>query len=133
MDYATPHHPGGNYWADRWTHLSTLLDVLEERDWAIRLSVLKIMGALQGLARLMDVLGDNREIIRNEVLLVLVALTQGSLELNKGSLELNTGSLELNTIMAFEGAFDTLLGIAEEEEDGSVIASDCLVITGPTV
>ena len=32
--------------------------------------------------------------------------------------------------MAFEGAFDTLLGIAEEEDDGSVIASDCLVITG---
>ena len=78
---------------------------------------------VQGLARLMDVLADRNEIIRNEVcaeracapaklaaaeaarargqvLLVLVALTQGSLELNK--------------IMAFEGAFDILLGIAEQ-------------------
>jgi hypothetical protein len=57
------------------------------------------VGDAQGLARLMDVLSDSREIIRNEVLLVLVALTRGNVEVQK--------------IMAFEGAFDILFGIVK--------------------
>jgi len=36
------------------THASTLLDVLEERDWAIRLAVLKMMGALQACPGCLD-------------------------------------------------------------------------------
>ncbi len=72
------------------------------------------VAALQGLARLMDVLSDSREIIRNEVLLVMVAITRGNVELQK--------------IMAFEGAFDVLFGIVKEEEEGSIIASDCMHI-----
>ena len=111
-------------------YTSTLLDLLEERDWSVRLGVLKILNVLasdrlgalqqavlsspQGLARLMDVLNDSREIIRNEVLLVMVALTKGNTEVQK--------------IMAFEGAFDTLFGIVKEEEEGSIILIDCLVI-----
>ena len=110
--------------------ISLLLELLEEKSWGTRLCILKIIGAIQGikpaplqaailqstqgLARLMDVLTEQNEIVRNEVLLVLVNLTQGNQELNK--------------IMAFEGSFDTLLGVITEEDEGSVIANDCSVI-----
>ncbi|EKX34128.1 hypothetical protein GUITHDRAFT_147436 [Guillardia theta CCMP2712] len=110
--------------------ISQLLELLEERDWNARFSILRILHVLQevhpavvqqgtlsspqGLARLMDVLSDEREIVRNEALLVLVALTEGSQELTK--------------IMAFEGAFDVLFRVVKEEDFGSVIAADSIEI-----
>ena len=110
--------------------ISLVLEILEDDSWSTRLAILKIVGAIQvlrpgplqmailqspqGLARLMDVLLVDNEIVRNEVLLVLVNLTRGNQELNK--------------IMAFEGAFDTLLGVIRDEDNGSVIASDCCAI-----
>jgi len=66
---------------------------------------------IKGLARLMDLLAEENEIVRNEVLLVLIGLTHGNQELNK--------------IMAFEGSFDTLLAVIADEDEGSVIATDC--------
>lgn len=115
-------------------NISILLENLEINDWAVRLAVLKMLAAMerfcpaalssailasaQGPARLMDVLSDQREIIRNEVLLVLSGLTGGGKE------------LELNKILAFEGAFDVLFGIVASDEEGpeSVIVRDCLTI-----
>ena len=61
---------------------ATVLELLEERSWSTRLCILKIFGAIQavkpaklqaailqspqGLARLMDVLAEENEIVRNE-------------------------------------------------------------------
>ena len=61
---------------------ATVLELLEERSWSSRLCILKIFGAIQavkpaklqaailqspqGLARLMDVLAEENEIVRNE-------------------------------------------------------------------
>ena len=111
-------------------NISVILELLEEKAWSTRLSILKIIGCIQaskpaplqaailqspqGLARLMDVLAEENEIVRNEVLLVLVNLTVGNQELNK--------------IMAFEGSFDTLLGVIRDEDEGSVITADCSAI-----
>ena len=51
-----------------------------------------------GVARLMDLLGSDHEVLRNEALLLLVGLTRASTEVQK--------------IAAFEGAFERVLSIA---------------------
>ena len=108
-------------------YISALLDLLEERDWSVRYGILKILNVLvtdrltalqqailsspQGLAHLMDVLNDGREIVRNLVLEVMVGLTKGNSEVQK--------------IMVFEGAFDTIFGIIKEEEEVSSSSTPC--------
>ena len=56
-----------------------------------------ILAAPMGVVRLMDLIGDGREAIRNEALLLMVGLTRSSPDIQK--------------IAAFEGAFDRLLAI----------------------
>lgn len=74
--------------------------------------------ALVGLALLL--LDDKREIVRNEVLLLLARLGEGN--------------AALQNIMAFQGAHEQLLGIVEAERadeetrGGGVIVHDCLKI-----
>ena len=58
-----------------------------------------ILAAPQGVVRLMDLLGDPHEVIRNEALLLLTGLTRASADIQK--------------IAAFEGAFDRILHILE--------------------
>jgi hypothetical protein len=67
-----------------------------------------------GPARLMDLLRDEREAVRNESLLLLSDLTQQHPDLQK--------------ILAFEGIFESLLHVVQEEGgvDGSVVVQDCL-------
>lgn len=75
-----------------------------------------------GISRLIDLLDDRREIIRNgkslfptvEGLLLLISLTQSNAEIQK--------------IVAFENAFDRLLGIILNEgaTDGGIVVQDCL-------
>ena len=71
------------------------------------------------VGRVLSLAEDRREIVRNEVLLLLA--------------KLGVGSSGLQNIMAFQGAFDQLLGIIESEGSeegglGSVIVHDCLRI-----
>ena len=56
-----------------------------------------ILAAPMGVVRLMDMVSDGREAIRNEALLLLVGLTRTNADIQK--------------IAAFEGAFDALLSI----------------------
>ena len=58
-------------------------------------AVQAILAAPMGVVRLMDLVSDAREAIRNEALLLLVGLTRSSPDIQK--------------IAAFEGAFDRLL------------------------
>ena len=72
-----------------------------------------VMASPTGVAKLMDMMLE-REVIRNETLLLLVRLTSESEDLRK--------------IVAFEGAFERCFNIIREEgaSDGGVIVRDCL-------
>ena len=56
-----------------------------------------ILGAPMGIVRILDLLGDPHEVIRNEAVLLLASLTRSSADLQK--------------IAAFEGAFEHILKI----------------------
>ncbi|CAG8438332.1 4785_t:CDS:10 [Ambispora gerdemannii] len=107
-----------------------LLDLLKQFDFYVRYHDVQLLSKLlatrpekvqecvltapMGIPRLMDLLNDRREIIRNEGLLLLIALTETNAEIQK--------------IVAFENAFENLLEIIKEEDDlhGGIIVQDCL-------
>ncbi|XP_022025864.1 golgin candidate 6 isoform X2 [Helianthus annuus] len=109
--------------------ISLLLGLLEEDDFYIRYYTLQLLTALltnspnrlqeailaipRGITRLMDMLMD-REVIRNEALLLLTYLTREAEEIQK--------------ILVFEGAFEKIFSIIKEEggSEGGVVVQDCL-------
>ncbi|KAF9311270.1 hypothetical protein BG003_007586 [Podila horticola] len=111
-------------------NVATLLDILEEYDFYVRFHVVSLLALLVlndtprlqeciltspvGMSRLMALLDDRREIIRNEGLLLLISLTESNADLQK--------------IVAFENAFERLLAIIDEEGalTGGIIVQDCL-------
>ncbi|KAJ3167303.1 Vesicle-mediated ER to Golgi transport protein [Geranomyces variabilis] len=114
-------------------NVTLLLDILEEVDFYVRFYTVQLLNTLLlhsgsrlqdciltsplGVSRLIDLLDDRREIIRNEGLLLLIALTQNNADIQK--------------IIAFENAFERLLGIIIDEgaTDGGIIVQDCLQLT----
>ncbi|XP_074316518.1 golgin candidate 6 [Silene latifolia] len=110
-------------------NISLLLSLLAEDDFYIRYYTLQVLTALltnspgrlqesilavpRGITRLMDMLMD-REVIRNEALLLLTYLTREAEEIQK--------------IVVFEGAFEKIFTIVKEEggSDGGVVVQDCL-------
>mmetsp|Transcript_16779 Transcript_16779/g.54870 ORF Transcript_16779/g.54870 Transcript_16779/m.54870 type:complete len:955 (-) Transcript_16779:69-2933(-) len=109
--------------------VALLLNLLEEEDFYVRYHTCQVLTALLtehahrlqevilsnpfGVGRLMDML-EEREVIRNESLLLLAALTRGNEAIQK--------------IVAFEGAFERLLNIVREEgaAEGGIIVQDSL-------
>lgn len=110
-----------------------LLEALEDKSQYIRFDVLQllslveshlpktmpkaILAAPSGLSRLLDLLDDERDIIRNEAILLLQRLTRQSLEIQK--------------IAVFEGTFERLLELVFNENGvfgGEVIVEDALII-----
>ncbi|KAI3501335.1 hypothetical protein L1887_29201 [Cichorium endivia] len=109
--------------------ISLLLSLLGEDDFYIRYYTLQLLTALltnspirlqeviltipRGITRLMDMLMD-REVIRNEALLLLTYLTREAEEIQK--------------ILVFEGAFEKIFSIIKEEggSEGGVVVQDCL-------
>ncbi|KAK8485578.1 hypothetical protein V6N11_057162 [Hibiscus sabdariffa] len=109
--------------------ISLLLSLLSEEDFYVRYYTLQILTALltnspnrlqeailsipRGITRLMDMLMD-REVIRNEALLLLTYLTHEAEEIQK--------------IVVFEGAFEKIFSIMKEEggSEGGVVVQDCL-------
>lgn len=112
------------------SNVSILLDMLQETEFYVRYSLMQFLGALflnspkqlqagilaspMGISRLMDLLGDSHEILRNEGILLLNGLTRSNADIQK--------------IVAFENAFDRLFAIiiAEGGVDGGIVAQDCL-------
>jgi len=110
-------------------HLELVLSLLDDEDFYVRYHAVQLLAALAspcahflrgavmssptGVGRLMDMMTE-REVIRNETLLLLVCLTRQSEDLRK--------------LVAFEGAFERCFNIAREEgaADGGVIVQDCL-------
>ncbi|XP_019718079.1 general vesicular transport factor p115 isoform X2 [Hippocampus comes] len=113
-------------------HTTLLLTMLEEFDFHVRWPAVKLLTALlrnqcvqlqsiilvspMGVSRLMDLLADSREVIRNDGLLLLQQLTKGNAAIQK--------------IVAFENAFERLLDIITEEgsSDGGIVVEDCLLL-----
>ncbi|KAL6540421.1 Golgin candidate 6 [Orobanche minor] len=110
-------------------NISLLLSLLSEEDFYIRYYTLQLLTALltnsstrlqeailtipHGITRLVDMLMD-REVIRNEALLLLTYLTREAEEIQK--------------ILVFEGAFEKIFSIINEEggSEGGVVVQDCL-------
>ncbi|XP_052780559.1 general vesicular transport factor p115-like [Mya arenaria] len=113
-------------------NVGLLLSLLEEYDFHVRWPTVRLLTTLlsnkckdvqecilvhpMGISKLMDLLSDSREIIRNDALLLLNQLTKGNANIQK--------------IVAFENAFERLLDIVQEEGaiDGGIVVEDCLLL-----
>ncbi|GAA5849938.1 hypothetical protein JCM8547_000958 [Rhodosporidiobolus lusitaniae] len=117
------------------TPLHTLLTLLTPAHFYLRFFSLQLLGILLanrpaqvqqyvltaagGVGRLVETLDDSREIIRNESLLLIIALT--------------TQNADIQKLLAFEGAFDKLFGIVRSEGgigSGGIVVQDCLAAVG---
>jgi intracellular protein transport protein USO1 len=112
------------------SNIALLLDILAEVEFYVRFATVTLLTTLfesvgdalhegiltspLGISRLIDLLDDRREIIRNEGLLFLIKLTSSNTDIQK--------------IVAFENAFERLFAIIIEEDsiDGGIIVQDCL-------
>ncbi|PQQ13230.1 golgin candidate 6-like isoform X2 [Prunus yedoensis var. nudiflora] len=115
-------------------NISLLLSLLSEEDFYVRYYTLQLLTALltnspnrlqeailtipRGITRLMDMLMD-REVIRNEALLLLTYLTR------EAEIVMISGN---SKIVVFEGAFEKIFSIIKEEggSDGGVVVQDCI-------
>lgn len=114
-------------------NVEILVDLFSETEFRVRWPALKLlMGMLRhrlkdiqelvlacptGVSRVMDLLSDNREVIRNDAILVLVLLTRANSNIQK--------------LVAFENAFDRLFEIIASEgytDANSVVVEDCLLV-----
>merc|ERR1719220_2893298 len=111
-------------------NIGLVLQCVEEFDFKIRRPAVQLLSDLLtncqrevqqqvldlhvGVSRLMDVLSETREVLRNDDLILLFKLTKGNANLQK--------------IVAFENAFDKLFEIMEAEgwTDGGIFVEDCL-------
>ncbi|KAI8060688.1 p115 like vesicle tethering protein [Gongronella butleri] len=113
-------------------NVTILLDIVEEYDFYIRFSTIKFLAALitnrckriqeclltspMAITRLVDLLDDKREIIRNEGLLLLIDLTRSNAEVQK--------------MVTFQETFEKLLALIEDQEgiSGDIIVQDSLTL-----
>ncbi|XP_070583046.1 general vesicular transport factor p115 isoform X3 [Erythrolamprus reginae] len=113
-------------------NVTLLLSYLEEFDFHVRWPGVKLLTILlkhqgpplqqiilvspMGVSRLMDLLADSREVIRNDGVLLLQQLTKSNAAIQK--------------IVAFENAFERLLDIITDEgnSDGGIVVEDCLLL-----
>ncbi|XP_074849921.1 general vesicular transport factor p115 isoform X4 [Carettochelys insculpta] len=113
-------------------NVTLLLSFLEEFDFHVRWPGVKLLTSLlkqqgpqvqqiilvspMGVSRLMDLLADSREVIRNDGVLLLQQLTKSNAAIQK--------------IVAFENAFERLLDIVTDEgnSDGGIVVEDCLLL-----
>ncbi|XP_012271153.1 general vesicular transport factor p115 [Orussus abietinus] len=109
-----------------------VLTFLEEFDFRVRYPSLKLLTHLlanrpkdiqeiilesrMGVSKLMDLLTDSREVIRNDALLLLIQLTKGNANIQK--------------IVAFENAFDRIFDVILQEGgiEGGIVVEDCLLL-----
>jgi hypothetical protein len=112
--------------------LTLVFGLLDDADFYVRYHALQLLCRLLAgnkhhvqavllaspvcVLRLLDLVSE-REVVRNEALLLLNSLTQGKEEIQK--------------VLAFEGAFERLAGIVNEEggPEGGIVVQDCLELT----
>ncbi|KAL3691527.1 hypothetical protein R1sor_005178 [Riccia sorocarpa] len=124
-----PHVVNSEVFASETGSVAMLLSLLDDGDFYVRYYTLQVLTALlthcagrlqevilstpHGITRLMDMMQE-REVIRNEALLLLTYLTRAAEEIQK--------------IVVFEGAFEKIFAIIAEEggSEGGIIVQDCL-------
>lgn len=113
-------------------NVTVLLNLLAEYDFRVRWSTVKLLTGLvanktkevqeivlvspMAVSKLMDLLSDTRDVIRNDALLLLTQLTKSNANIQK--------------IVAFENAFDRLFDVIRDEgcSDGGIVVEDCLIL-----
>lgn len=113
-------------------HVTLVMGYLEEYDFRVRRAAIQLLTTLiqnktrdlqdhilispMGVSKLMDLLSDSREVIRNDALLLLIQLTKGNSNIQK--------------IVAFENAFDKIFDIIRDEgcAEGGIVVEDCLIL-----
>ncbi|XP_057339346.1 general vesicular transport factor p115 [Microplitis mediator] len=97
----------------RWPALKLLANLISNRPKDIQ-EIILIMP--MGVSKLMDLLSDSREVIRNDALLLLIQLTKGNGNIQK--------------IVAFENAFDRIFDVINQEggAEGGIVVEDCLLL-----
>ncbi|KZL78991.1 intracellular protein transport protein [Colletotrichum incanum] len=117
----------------RQENITLLLDFLDSTDFYSRLYSLQLLAAILsarterteecvftaplGIPRLVAVLDDSREAVRNEAITLLTFLTPSSTDIQK--------------LVAFENAFDRLFNIISSEgslSEGDRVVEDCLIL-----
>lgn len=117
----------------RQENITLLLDFLDSPEFYPRLYSLQLLAAILsarpdrteecifiaplGISRLVAVLDDQREAVRNEAITLLTYLTPSSIDVQK--------------LVAFENAFDRLFAIIKSDgslHDGSRTVEDCLIL-----
>ncbi|KAK5940313.1 Vesicle-mediated ER to Golgi transport protein [Knufia obscura] len=117
--------------AMRQDNITALLELLEKSEFYLRLYALQILSqvcaarpqraqeaisaAPDGPSRIIEVMKDKREAVRNEALLLLIAITPTSAELQK--------------VVAYEEGFDHVFAIIDAEgglTHGATTVQDCL-------
>ncbi|KAK2738337.1 hypothetical protein FQN57_007097 [Myotisia sp. PD_48] len=119
----------------RQDNITAVLDLLDTNEFYPRLYCLQLISLISaarpertqeciliapfGISRIVGVLSDSREPARNEALILLIALTVSSAELQK--------------VVAFENAFERIFSLIEAEGSlihGSTLVEDCLSLLG---
>ncbi|KAH0548096.1 hypothetical protein KQX54_000309, partial [Cotesia glomerata] len=97
----------------RWPALKLLSNLVSNRPKDIQ-EIILVMP--MGVSKLMDLLSDSREVIRNDALLLLIQLTKGNANIQK--------------IVAFENAFDRIFDVITQEgsAEGGIVVEDCLLL-----
>lgn len=117
----------------RQENITLLLDFLDASDFYARLYSMQLVAAILsarterteeciftaplGISRLVAVLDDQREAVRNEAITLLTFLTPTSIEIQK--------------VVAFENAFERLLGVIDADgalSEGGRTVEDCLIL-----
>lgn len=116
----------------RQENIELLINLLDEFDFKVRYPSVKLLTNLlknrpkdlqevilvipSGVSKLMDLLSDSREVVRNDALLLLTQLTKSNTNLQK--------------IVAFENGYDHIFEIIRSEgyADGGVVVEDCLIL-----
>lgn len=118
--------------SQRQDNITILLDLLDQPDYYARIYSLQLLTAISssrpertqecilqaplGTARLVGVLDDARDAVRNAALLLLVDLT-------------NVSQTELQKLIAFEDAFQRIFNLIQGEgglAEGGIVVQDCL-------
>ncbi|KAF8251790.1 hypothetical protein K440DRAFT_538311 [Wilcoxina mikolae CBS 423.85] len=111
-------------------NITILLDLLEDADFYIRLYTIQLLAAISqnrpvrtqecvftaplGVTRLVSILDDKRDAIRNEAVLLIIHLSAGHTDIQK--------------LITFQGTLDQVFSIIDMEGgvDGGIVVQDCL-------
>ncbi|CAD6192907.1 unnamed protein product [Caenorhabditis auriculariae] len=96
----------------RRTAVQLLTSLLRHRGPEVQASV---MGQPMGVSKLVDIVHDNREIIRNEAILMLC--------------ELSRSNAQIQQLLAYDNLFVLLFDVVDTEPLDSIVIEDCLFVT----